>query len=252
MLPLLPHSYMARLAIFTSAEQKLFSSPPIFNSIERKRYFTFPKGVTVNSFIDESHRLFFSTVSSSSEREAAYVFDGLLHNEVVKSDMHSTDTHGYAEVIFGTAYLLGLVFAPRIKGVQDQQLYAFEKRKTYEKKGFKILPQKYINTDAIEEQWGELLRLIATIKLKETTASQIFLIRLLGIIPLSSSSIPFVMVTLDIPVSSLTLLIPPYPNRSASEAPYNLLCFSFNCGSSASYAFLLVHCCILLFTMAAS
>src|SRR6266700_2602750 len=44
-LPLLPHSLMARQAIFTSEEQKLFSSPPVFNSIERKRYFTFPTGI---------------------------------------------------------------------------------------------------------------------------------------------------------------------------------------------------------------
>src|SRR5213079_2595621 len=36
---------MARLAIFTSEEQKQFSSPPVFNSIERKRYFTFPTGI---------------------------------------------------------------------------------------------------------------------------------------------------------------------------------------------------------------
>jgi TnpA family transposase len=132
------------------------------------------KGVTVKSFIDESFRLFFSTVFSSSEREAAYVFDGVLHNEVVKSDIHSTDTHGYSEAIFGTVYLLGLVFAPRIKGVQDQQLYSFEKRKVYEGEGFKILPQKYVNTELIAEHWDELLRLIATMKLKETTASQLF------------------------------------------------------------------------------
>ena len=138
------------------------------------KYFGKGKGVTVKSFIDESFRLFFSTVFSSSEREAAYVFDGLLHNDVVKSDIHSTDTHGYAEVIFGTAYLLGLIFAPRIKGIQDQQLYSFEKRKVYEAMGFKILPQKYVNVALIAEHWDELLRLIATIKLKETTASQIF------------------------------------------------------------------------------
>jgi len=41
-LPLLP---LARLAIFTSEEQKLFNSPPVFNSIERKHYFTFPTGI---------------------------------------------------------------------------------------------------------------------------------------------------------------------------------------------------------------
>jgi DNA-binding transcriptional MerR regulator len=38
------------------------------------------KGVSVYSFIDERHLLFYSTVISAAEREAAYVIDGLLHN----------------------------------------------------------------------------------------------------------------------------------------------------------------------------
>ena len=81
------------------------------------------------SFIDDTHSLFYSTVISSSEREAAYVIDGLLHNDVVKSDIHSTDTHGYSEIIFAITHLLGFTFAPRIKNLQDQRLYSFGKRK---------------------------------------------------------------------------------------------------------------------------
>ena len=38
---------------------------------------------------------------SAADRESAYVIDGLMQNEVVKSDIHSTDTHGYTEAIFG-------------------------------------------------------------------------------------------------------------------------------------------------------
>jgi TnpA family transposase len=161
--------------IHTSSDgQKYSIAGDSLNANYSFKYFGKGKGVTINSFIDESHRLFFSTVSSSSEREAAYVFDGLMHNEVVKSDIHSTDTHGYAEVIFAVAYLLGISFAPRIKGLQHQTLYSFERRKYYDDKGFKILPQKYINIEDIQEHWDDILRLITTIKLKETTASQIF------------------------------------------------------------------------------
>ena len=36
------------------------------------------------------------------------------------------------------------------------------------------MPDKYINREIIEETWEDILRLIATIKLKETTASDIF------------------------------------------------------------------------------
>src|SRR6185312_12057796 len=52
---------MARLAIFTSEEQKLFSAPPVFNSIERKRYFTFPAGILeIARKLDKPHnRIYF-------------------------------------------------------------------------------------------------------------------------------------------------------------------------------------------------
>lgn len=134
------------------------------------------KCLTQYIHIDDSHLLYFSSVISSSEREAAYVIDGLMHNEVVKSDIHSTDTHGYSEIIFATMQLLGFVFAPRIKNLKDQILYSFptETIKQYQEKGYKILPTKYIQTEIIEENWDDILRFIVTIKLKETTASQLF------------------------------------------------------------------------------
>jgi TnpA family transposase len=40
--------------------------------------------------------------------------------------------------------------------------------------GYKVLPKKRINTKIIQEQWDNILRFLATIKLKETTASQLF------------------------------------------------------------------------------
>jgi TnpA family transposase len=69
---------------------------------------------------------------------------------------------------------LGFEFAPRIKNVPGQRLYGFEKRKGYELRGYKLLPDAYINTELIAEQGDEILRFVATIKLKEATASQLF------------------------------------------------------------------------------
>ena len=42
---------MARLAIFTSEEQKLFNSPPVFNSIERKRYWSAPQTLSIATLV---------------------------------------------------------------------------------------------------------------------------------------------------------------------------------------------------------
>ena len=81
-----------------------------------------------------------------------------MHNEVIKSDIHSTDTHGYAEVIFGATFLLGFSFAPRLAHLDRQQLYACSKRKAYEEKGYRILPDAYLKPEIITAQWEEILR----------------------------------------------------------------------------------------------
>jgi hypothetical protein len=161
--------------LHTSSDgQKIDIAEDSLNAGYSFKYHGMNKGVNAYRFIDERNFLFHSIVFSSSEKEAAYVIDGLMHNDVVKSNIHSTDTDGYSEVIFAVTYLLSFYFAPRIKGLKRQTLYAFQKRNLYEMKGFKILQDKYINTKLIEDNWDDILRFIATIKLKETTASQLF------------------------------------------------------------------------------
>ena len=138
------------------------------------KYLGKDKGVSVVTFIDMRDLMWHSTVISSAEREAAYVIDGLMRNDVIKSDIHSTDTHGYSEVIFGSTFGLKVEYAPRIKGIGHQQLYAFKKRKHYEDLGYTLLPNRYVHEPFIEEQWDDILRFFATIRLKVTTASQLF------------------------------------------------------------------------------
>ncbi len=138
------------------------------------KYLGKDKGVSVVTFTDMRDLMWHSTVISSAEREAAYVIDGLMHNDVIKSDIHSTDTHGYSEVISAATHLLHFGFAPRIKGLGRQQLYAFKHRRHYREQGCALLPDRYIREAMIEERWDEVLRFIATIRLKITTASQLF------------------------------------------------------------------------------
>ncbi len=125
-------------------------------------------------FIDSRDLMWYSTVISAAEREAAYVIDGLMHNDVVKSDIHSTDTHGYSEVIFCGTFFLGFEFAPRIKGQSKQNLVAFKLKSDYEKNGYVLLPDARVKEVIIENQWDEILRFIATIQLKIATTSQLF------------------------------------------------------------------------------
>ena len=96
-----------------------------------------------------------------------------MHNDVIQSDIHSTDEHGFKEAIFCVTHLLGLSYAPRFKNLKKQILYPFRERGN-EGAAWVIMPAKYVNESAIRDSWDDLLRLVATIKLKEATASEIF------------------------------------------------------------------------------
>ena len=89
---------------------------------------------------------------SSADKEAAYVIDGLMHNDVVKSDIHSTDTGGYSDAIFGVTHLLGFTYAPRLKNLKKRELFTFsrESRSAYEGEGFRVVPTGYIDAQLIE------------------------------------------------------------------------------------------------------
>jgi hypothetical protein len=43
-----------------------------------------------------------------------------MHNDVVKSDIHSMDSADFSEAVFGIAYLLGFSYAPRFKNLKRQ------------------------------------------------------------------------------------------------------------------------------------
>ena len=138
------------------------------------KYFGKDKGVVIYTFIDERQALFYSTVISSAEREAPYVIDGLMHNDVIKSDIHSTDTHGYSEAIFAATHLIGTAFAPRIKKIGKQTLSSFSSKGKHEHRGDTLLPGHTINKKLILSQWENILRFMATIKLRHSSASQLF------------------------------------------------------------------------------
>lgn len=137
------------------------------------KYFGTDKGVVAYTFIDESHKLFHSQVINVNERESGYVIDGLLNNETVKSDIHSTDTHGFTEVVFGLTNLLGFAFAPRIKNFKNQQLYAWNNPKFYNKLDYSLTPKRKINEKIIIDNWDDILRFIITIKERKTTTTQL-------------------------------------------------------------------------------
>ena len=62
-----------------------------------------------------------------TDRDAAFVLDGLLYNESdLEIEEHYTDTHGYTELNFAAFAMLGRRFCPRIKDVKHQHIYGID------------------------------------------------------------------------------------------------------------------------------
>ncbi|RYY75443.1 MAG: Tn3 family transposase [Gammaproteobacteria bacterium] len=158
----------------SSDGQKYSVGKESFNANFSFKYGGRDRVLSAYTFTDARGLFPYSMVISGAEREAHYMIDGLLKNDVVKSDMHSTDTHGYTEAVFGMSYLMKFSFAPRIKNVHNQQLYAMKYRSVYKQKKYPVLPDKRIDADLIRQHWDGILRLIVSVKLGEVTASQIF------------------------------------------------------------------------------
>ena len=172
----LPNLYRRKTGVLHTASdgQKFEVRAESLHASRSFKYFGQGQGVSAYTFVDERNLLWHSLMISAAARESAYVIDGLMHNDVVKSDIHSTDTHGYNETVFGLTHLLDFSFSPRIKGVGKQRLYLFRGHDRKDRESWKITPDNYVNDTLIRENWDDLLRLVATIKLKENTASDIF------------------------------------------------------------------------------
>jgi Tn3 transposase DDE domain len=71
-------------------------------------------------------------------------------------------------------HLTGFSYAPRFKNLKRQRLYIFRSWQSVDRSPWKIKPAAYCDEQHIIQFWDDILRFIATIKLKETTAPDIF------------------------------------------------------------------------------
>ena len=79
-------------------------------------YGYYEKAIGIYTHVSDQDAVFSTQVISCSPREALYVLDGLLNNNTIfQIREHTTDTHGYTEIVFALCHLLGFYFMPRIR-----------------------------------------------------------------------------------------------------------------------------------------
>ncbi len=144
-------------------------------------YGYYDKAIGIYTHVSDQYSVVNTKVISCSPREALYVLDGLLENNtILKPKDHTTDTHGYTEIIFALCHLLGFYFMPRIRDLKKQQLYKINK--DYNGGKFSPLLKKSVNLTLIAEQWDAMIRVAISLKNK-TAPAHIIVQRLMSSSP---------------------------------------------------------------------
>ncbi len=144
-------------------------------------YGYYEKAIGIYTHVSDQYSVYSTKVISCNPREALYVLDGLLENNtILKIREHTTDTHGYTEIIFALCHLLGYYFMPRIRDLKDQQLYRVNRNVNYGV--FTPLLNKTVDLNIIEEQWDAMIHVTQSLK-ERTTPAHIIVQRLTNNFP---------------------------------------------------------------------
>lgn len=144
-------------------------------------YGYYEKAIGIYTHVSDQYAVFYTQAISCGPREALYVLDGLLENNtILKIKAHTTDTHGFTEVIFALCHLLGYYFMPRIRDLKDQQLYKVDKETDYGV--FNPLLNKTADVEIVEEQWDMMIRVASSLK-KKTAPAHVIVERLMNSSP---------------------------------------------------------------------
>jgi TnpA family transposase len=125
------------------------------------------------SFVADNYAPFYSTPIECTDRDAAFVLDGLLYNESdLDLEEHYTDTHGYTEINFAAFAMLGRRFCPRIRGIQRQRLYRLDAERDYGPLTSLVgRADRTLDAQVIAEQWDRMGQFYASLESGHTTAS---------------------------------------------------------------------------------
>ena len=120
-------------------------------------------GLKIASHLSNHFASFGSRIMSATASEAPYVLDGLMLGAAhLPLHEHYTDTGGATDHDFALCHLLGFRFAPRLRDIADRRLGSILVPSTY--KGIECLMGRTIKVSAIEADWDDIIRIVASIK----------------------------------------------------------------------------------------
>ncbi len=144
------------------------SGPPIFHDLSSPDS---RRGVTLYSHISNQGVQFWTSVVNPLASEAAYILDGLVLQDLLPIQEHTTKTPGCTDLLFGIAQLLGFRLEPDPHSLLNQPLSRVREAASYGP--LAPILQNPIQDDLITAQWDEMSRLVASFKDKLVAPSHI-------------------------------------------------------------------------------
>jgi TnpA family transposase len=155
----------------SSSDGQRFAAPPgtLIGAYQPRHFGYYDRAVSVYSHLSDRLGVYGTLVISCAPREATYVLTGILDNDTsIDPEMHTTDTHGFTEALWGLCYLLGIDFMPRLKDLADQRLWRSHICQIPD--ALASLFAGNADVVAIIEQWDQLVRIAASLKARTAPA----------------------------------------------------------------------------------
>lgn len=124
--------------------------------------------------VDKKSLCIYSQLKSCSSSEVASMIQGLLsHNTDAEVEKNYVDSHGQSEIGFAFCHLLGFQLMPRLKAINSQKLSPAGPGETSDYPELDKILTKPIRWDRIENQYDEMVKHIAALKLGYADAETI-------------------------------------------------------------------------------
>jgi TnpA family transposase len=124
------------------------------------------RGVMIYWHVEKKSTCIYSQLKSCSSSEVAAMIEGVLrHNTAMEIDKNYVDSHGQSELAFAFCYLLGFRLLPRLKAINRQKLYLPNKGETTSYANLKDVLTRPIRWDLIINQYDEMMKHVAALKL---------------------------------------------------------------------------------------
>jgi TnpA family transposase len=129
-------------------------------------------GIKAYTHVSNQYAPFAMKTIPATAHEAPYILDGLTMNDTGKCiKEHYADTGGFTDHVFAMCALLGYQFAPRLRNLSSLRLYGMQGITS--PKIMQELIAARVNLTRIEQQWSDIVRLVASIITHKVVPSEI-------------------------------------------------------------------------------